>query len=124
MTVVAAVEYTGVWLDNGGIRGNRIIVSQVLQMVKKVRGQALSVEKVNLADLENGDLKTSWGLEASHPSADESQIEDLLKTVLIGTRLSGVKGAWDVSNNFNTLLPALEFTQIENFLERVWEGKP
>lgn len=48
----------------------------------------------------------------------------MLKKVLIGTLLSSAKGAWDVSDAFNKLLPDYEFTQIENFLAKVWEGKP
>jgi hypothetical protein len=48
----------------------------------------------------------------------------MLKTVLISTLLSSAKGAWDVSNAFNQLLPDYKFTQIDDFLARVWEGKP
>lgn len=48
----------------------------------------------------------------------------MLKTVLIGTLLSSAKGAWDVSNAFNQLLPDYKFVQIEDFLARVWEGQP
>jgi hypothetical protein len=48
----------------------------------------------------------------------------MLKTVLIGTLLSSAKGAWDVSDEFNQLLPDFKFTQIEEFLAQVWEGKP
>lgn len=47
-----------------------------------------------------------------------------MKTVLIGTLLSSAKGAWDVSNAFNPLLPDYKFTQIEEFLAGVWEGQP
>jgi len=48
----------------------------------------------------------------------------MLKTVLIGTLLSCAKGAWDVSDALNQLLPNYKFTQIEEFLSEVWEGKP
>jgi hypothetical protein len=48
----------------------------------------------------------------------------MLKIVLIGTLLSSAKGAWDVSTAFNQLLPDYKFTQIEEFLARVWEGQP
>jgi hypothetical protein len=52
------------------------------------------------------------------------QVEEMLKTVLIVTLLSSAKGAWDVSDEFNQLLPDFKFTQIEEFLAQVWEGKP
>jgi len=47
----------------------------------------------------------------------------MLKTVLISTLLSSAKGAWDVSNAFNELLPDYKFTQIEDFLAGAWYGK-
>ena len=63
-------------------------------------------------------------LEARHPSIDEEQAAEFLKIVLIGTLLSGANGAWAVSDEFNWIQPDYKFTQIEDFLTRVWEGKP
>ena len=48
----------------------------------------------------------------------------MLKAVLIGTLLSGAKGAWDVSDEFNGILPDYDFAQIEDFLAKVWKDKP
>ena len=48
----------------------------------------------------------------------------MLKTVLVGTLLSSAKGAWDVSDAWNQLLPDYKFTQMEDFLIKVWEEKP
>ncbi len=142
--VARAVELGGEWPRIGGIRGNRVTVSQILQVGEKVRGMPQSVEfksqiliedpgrpftidKVKLEDLEAGDLKASWTLGKRHPSFTEDQADQLaamLKTVLIGTLVSSVKGAWDVSDAFNQLLPDYKFTLIEEFLTNVWEGKP
>ena len=58
------------------------------------------------------------------PSVAREQIEKMLKTVLIRTLISSAKGAWDVSDELNMLLPDFKFTQIEEFLTKVWEGKP
>jgi hypothetical protein len=63
-------------------------------------------------------------LEAIHSSLSGDQVEEMLKTVLIGTILSSAKGAWDVSNEINQLAPDFEFTQIEDFLTEVWAGRP
>jgi hypothetical protein len=90
-------------------------------------GRPFTVDKVKLEDLEAGNLKASWTLGKRHPSFTEEQAEQLaamLKTVLIGTLVSCAKGSWDVSSAFNQLLPEYEFTQIEEFLAKVWEGKP
>ena len=141
--VVLAIDLAGEWPMIGGIRGNRVPVSAVLKIGEKVRGlsypihqekvlncsqrftgRTFAIEKVKLADLEKGILTASWTLEASHPSVTEDQVEKMLKTVLIGTLLSSAKGAWDVSDEMNQLLPAFKFTQIEDFLTEVWEGKP
>jgi hypothetical protein len=79
---------------------------------------------VKLEDLEKGDLKSSWSLETSHSSVSREDAASMLKAVLIGTLKSSAKGAWDVPGNFNQLLPDYKFTQIEDFLAKVWEGKP
>jgi len=95
-----------------------------LNCSQETTGRAFTVDKVKLGDLERGILTASWTLEASHPSVTGDQVEEMLKTVLIGTLLSSAKGAWDVSDEFNQLLPDFKFTQIEEFLAQVWEGKP
>jgi hypothetical protein len=88
-----------------------------------VTGRPFTIDKVKLEDLENGVLTASWRLEASHSSVSRDKVEEMLKTVLIGTLVSSAKGAWDVSDEFNGLLPGFNFTQIEDFLAEVWEGK-
>lgn len=141
--VVLAVDLAGEWPVVEDIRGNRVLVSEVLKIGEKVRGlsyfiyqkfflscsqrftgRTFAIEKVKLADLEKGILTASWTLEASHPSVKGDQVEKMLKTVLIGTLLSSAKGAWDVSDEMNQLLPDFKFTQIEDFLTEVWDGKP
>jgi hypothetical protein len=121
--VAKAVEYEGEWPRMGGIRGNQVTVRQVLDMGKRVRGSAFAIESVKMEDLEGGILKTSWGLGAQHPSADQAQLAEILKAVLVGTLLSAAKGAWDVSDEWNQRLPSVEFTRIEEFLAKVWEGQ-
>ena len=90
----------------------------------KITGRPFTIETVKLEDLEKGHLTASWKLEASHLSIPPEQVEKMLKTVLIGTLLSSVKGAWDISDEFNMLLPDFKFIQMKDFLTRVWEGKP
>lgn len=40
--VARAVELDGEWPENGGIRGNRVTISQVLKIGEKVRGPSRS----------------------------------------------------------------------------------
>ena len=122
--VARAVNHSGEWPVIGGIRGNRVTFSQILTIGQKVRGHPFVVDTVKLEDLENGNLKTSWSLETRHPSFTREQAEQALKSVLIGTLVSSAKGAWDVSDEFNQLLPDYKFAPIEEFLAEVWERKP
>lgn len=144
--VARAVEYDGEWPKIGGIRGNRVTISQILEIGERVRGvsrhplipcnaqnshsisgRPFTIDKVQLRDLEAGNLEASWALGKRHPSFTEDladQLAAMLKTVLIGMLVSSAKGAWDVSDAFNRRLPDFEFTGIEDFLTKAWEGKP
>ena len=121
--VAIAVDYEGEWPVVGGIQGNRVTVSQVLAIGERVRGRRFAIDTVKIEDLEAGELKASWTLEARHASVAEDQAADMMKSVLIGTLLSGAKGAWNVSDEFNQMLPDYQFTKIEKFLAEVWEEK-
>lgn len=121
--VARAIDYEGTWPRDGGIRGNRVTFSQLLEIGQRVRGD-FSVDKVKVEDLEAGNLKTSWNIEAVHQAVSNDQATALLKAVTIGILLSSSKAAWDVSDEMNRLFPNYEFTRIENFLAKVWEGKP
>jgi hypothetical protein len=87
-------------------------------------GRSFTIDKVKTEDLEAGNLKTSWGLQAVHGAVSEDQASALLKAVSIGVLLSSSKGAWDISDEMNQLFPDHEFTLVEDFLAKVWEGKP
>ncbi|KPM43139.1 hypothetical protein AK830_g3424 [Neonectria ditissima] len=122
--VALAVEYEGQWPRVGGIRGNRLTFEEILDIGERVRGRPFTIEKVKLDDLEAGHLKTSWALEKRHRAVSEEQAAALVKVVSIGMLLSSVKGAWAVSDEFNQLFPDYKFTETEEFLSRVWAGKP
>ncbi|KAG4414028.1 hypothetical protein IFR04_012844 [Cadophora malorum] len=124
--VVAEAVDLDEWPKIGGIQGNRVTILQVLEIGQKIRGP-FTIDKVKIEDLEARKLKSSWTLAKKHPSFTNDQavkLEAMLKTVLIGTLLSCVKGAWDVSDDYNRLLPEFEFVKIEDFLSDAWKGKP
>ncbi|KAI3322492.1 NAD(P)-binding protein [Xylariaceae sp. AK1471] len=122
--IARAVDYDGKWPTTSGICGNKVTVSQILEIGSKVRGRPFAIERVKVEDLEAGELKTSWGLEAVHQAVSDDQAQALLKAVCIGTLLSSSKGAWDSSDEMNQLFPEYKFMPIEEFLSKVWEGKP
>lgn len=78
---------------------------------------------MSLSDLEKGILKSPWMLEASHPSVDEAEAQAMRKAVMIGMLVAGAKGAWDVGDQFNQLLPDAEFVGVEEYLRGVWAGR-
>lgn len=138
--VAQAVEYEGTWPTTSGVRGNRVTFSQIIDIGRKVRGEAFqaeqknfglilcigpdfTVENVQIKDLEAGHLNTSWGLEAVHRAVQPEEASALLKAVSIGILLSSIKGAWDVSDELNQLFPDFIFTPIDGFLAKAWEGK-
>lgn len=47
-----------------------------------------------------------------------------IQVVTIKILLSAARGAWDSSDEMNQLFPDFEFTQAEDFLQAVFEGKP
>ncbi|KAF8853622.1 NAD(P)-binding protein [Acephala macrosclerotiorum] len=125
-TVVAqAVDYQGEWPVIGGIQGNRVPVSKILEIGEKVRGYPFATEKVKLEDLEAGNLKTSLTLQARHASVDEDHAMSNLNMILTAMLLSSAKSSWDVSDEFNRLLPDYKFIEMEDFLAKVdWGGQP
>ncbi|PGH29675.1 hypothetical protein GX50_07560 [[Emmonsia] crescens] len=122
--VAQAVDYKGKWPTTGGIRGNRVTVSQLLEIGRRVRGRSFTLDKVKAGDLEAGCLKTSWGLTTVHQAVSEDLALSLLKEVSIGILLSSLKGAWDSSDELNQLFPDYKFVTVEDFLMNVWNGKP
>ncbi|KAK6497308.1 hypothetical protein TWF506_004781 [Arthrobotrys conoides] len=122
--VAKAIDYEGEWPKAGGIMGNRVKVSELLDIGQRVRGRPFNVDYVNTEDLEAGNLNTSWGLEAVHRAVANDQASAMLKAVSIGILLSSTKGAWDISNDWSEIFPDYSFNAIEDFLTAVWSDKP
>ncbi|KXX80390.1 Isoflavone reductase IRL [Madurella mycetomatis] len=125
--VARAVDFEGEWPVVGGIRGNHLAVSEIIKIGEATRGGPFSVDAVKLEDLEAGKLTVSSTIKARHSSVmqmPEEQAEAMAKSVLVGMLLSSAKGAWEVSNEWNRLLPDFEFTKMQDFLCEAWQAKP
>ncbi|KAJ9148506.1 NAD(P)-binding protein [Pleurostoma richardsiae] len=122
--VARAVDYEGEWPEIGGISGNRVTFSRVIEIGEKIRGGPFTIDKVKLQDLEAGVLKTSWALTKKHGAIAEEQASGFFTAVPIGMLLSSVEGAWDVSDELNQLFADYKFEEIDAFLTKVWDGKP
>lgn len=85
------------------------------------------MERLNLSDLEAGNVKSSWLPRVDHPSlavASEEERHALSRMMLSGILVAVAHGSWDVSDSWNKRFPDLEFTKIEDFVRQVWDGKP
>ncbi|OJD21483.1 hypothetical protein ACJ73_07181 [Blastomyces percursus] len=49
--VAQAVDFKGKWPSVGGIRGNRVTASKLLEIGKRVLGCSFTVDKVKIVDL-------------------------------------------------------------------------
>ncbi|KAK9388765.1 hypothetical protein V1515DRAFT_643056 [Lipomyces mesembrius] len=116
--VARAVDHEGEWPKIGGIRGNRLTFSRIIEI-----GRPFTIERVKLEDLEAGHLKTSWTLDKRHKAVSEDQVASFATMVSIGILLSSVKGAWDASDGLSQLFPDYKFAEIEDFLTKVWDGE-
>ncbi|KAH6714896.1 hypothetical protein BKA61DRAFT_548605 [Leptodontidium sp. MPI-SDFR-AT-0119] len=119
-TVSKALDYDGEWPNIGGISGNRTKISELLQLGEKIRGKKFTVEKVKLEDLQANDFVTSWNPVTLHPSVPVEQREmagrEFARLSLIGLS----DGIWDMSNEWNQLLPDNKFVTLEEYLQESW----
>jgi hypothetical protein len=72
------------------------------------------------ADLEAGLLKIDMPA-VTHPSIPEDQRDAIHKPLWIGLLTATAKGANDVTDEWNKLLPDLQFATVEDFARRLWE---
>jgi uncharacterized phage-like protein YoqJ len=139
--VATAVEDEREWSVVSGMMGWKGRLSEVVAMGERIRGESklmdvvscaycpgveapFDVEHVKNENLEAGELKTSWSLNAAHSAVSKEEAEAMLKQVTIGMLLSSVKGAWEVSDELNQRFPEFKFESAEAFLGRVWKGRP
>ncbi|KAF1940975.1 NAD(P)-binding protein [Clathrospora elynae] len=112
------------WPRVGGIRGCRTTINELVSIGRKVRGGDWNIEYVKSADLAQGELKTSWVPQISHPTIPEELRESYSKDFVVQFFEGITRGCWDVSGEFNERFPDYDFIGAEEYLTRAWEGKP
>ncbi|CAD0106610.1 unnamed protein product [Aureobasidium uvarum] len=122
--VARAVEYEGKWPVVGGISGVELSMKQIIELGESIRGKTFKVEKIPIVELRDGSWKSSWSPKIDHPSIPP-QKDDRLSRIMVSGILQAISAGDLVSSNeWNRLLPDLEFAQSEKFLANVWDGKP
>ncbi|KAK4099539.1 NAD(P)-binding protein [Parathielavia hyrcaniae] len=122
--VARAVEYEGEWPTVGGIRGSELTLGQVVELGERVRGRPFTVERPKADDLRAGVVRSSWLPKPTHPSLTPEQVETQAGAMTAGILLGLAAGALQVSDEWNKLLPDVEFAKAEDFLAEAWRGKP
>lgn len=141
--VAKAIDFEGEWPVIGGIRGTTISVKKLLGLGETIRGTffpsmidinmltlhysggtPFTIEKLKAQDLESGTWTTSWQPKLDHPSIPPEQADMFSRIILTGVLLALSVDAYNVSDEWNQLLPDYKFTQAEDFLAEAWRGKP
>jgi hypothetical protein len=111
------------WPRIGGMQGARTSINELLALGKRVRGGEWSVEYIKGEDIEKGVLTASWVPIMSHPVIPQDDREAFSKEFVIMFFKGMLRGAWDVSDEWNRRFPEYGFTGLEAYLGRAWEGK-
>jgi len=121
--VVEAIDYPGDWPERGGISGNSLMNSELLDLAESVRGP-MKVDAVPKAELEDGSYKTSWLPPADHPAISPEMRATISRQIVAGVLLAALKGGFGVSSEWNQLLPDLHMTKAQDFLLEIWGEQP
>ena len=137
--VTQAVEYDGEWPTIGGIRGSRVTIGEMLKIGERVLGKTshvhvssspglmrytgkpLTIEYLQMEDLAAGELKTKNYHLIDLPSIPKDQVGAFSKMATIGVLISCARGVWTVSDEWNQRLPGVKFTQVEEFLGKLFK---
>lgn len=87
-------------------------------------GGAFDTTRLKVDELERGTWKSSWVPRIDHPSIAPEHVEAVSKVIVAGLLLAIGKKAYEVSNEWNELLPDYEFMDAEVFLKQAWHGEP
>ncbi|EKJ79542.1 hypothetical protein FPSE_00227 [Fusarium pseudograminearum CS3096] len=115
-----ALEYEGEWPVVSGIKGADITMNGLVALGEKIRGKPFTVEHLKKEDLLAGEVKASWCPVPEHPSIPvairKERAPEMLRCLMLGYK----DGAFQVSDEWNKLLPDFKFTQPEEFLTEAW----
>ncbi|KAI1210029.1 NAD(P)-binding protein [Annulohypoxylon truncatum] len=119
-----AVEYEGEWPAIGGMIGSRVTIGEMLKLGESI-GRPFTVKWYKLEDLEAKTKTEAPPIDASfdlHTAAPEV-VEAFLEYATRGILQAIHRGAYNVTDEWNKLLPDYKFTQVEDFVKKYWGGK-
>ncbi|KAI1138895.1 NAD(P)-binding protein [Hypoxylon sp. FL0543] len=116
--VARAVEYAGEWPAVGGISGSRITNEDMLRLGEAI-GKPFTVDWLKMDDVESGEMINSVDLRSATPEEIGAFLKSATRRILAAIS----RGAYDVTDEWNRILPDYEFTQVEDFIKKVWGEK-
>ncbi|KAM0234860.1 hypothetical protein ACHAPO_006224 [Fusarium lateritium] len=117
-----AVEYEEEWPIISGIKGADITLNDLVVLGETIRGKPFTVEKLKSKDLLAGEVKAPWLPLPEHPSIPVAVRKELAANMVKGILIGFQDGAFQVSDEWNKLLPNFKFTQPNEFLTKAWAG--
>ncbi|KAF5012101.1 hypothetical protein FDECE_1818 [Fusarium decemcellulare] len=117
-----AVDFPEEWPRIGGICGSRITVNELIGLGESLRGP-FTVESVDEDDIYAGELPVAWYPIVEHAGVPGNLREELSKLASLNFIKGTINGSWNVSDEWNKLLPRLNFTDARTYLTQVWEGR-
>jgi len=86
-------------------------------------GGPIERHQLQVADLESGELISTWIPTFFHPNMSAEMMARLGTKVYVWRELAIARGAMDVPATWNELLPDFKFMDIATFLQKYVEGK-
>ena len=133
MNLSSWVRNSEVCYDNFPLLSKSADLAHHFMVLTNIVGKPFKVETVTRADAQAGILKTSWVPAYSHQNISLDEIakmlpaganaQEFLSKAVVTGGLLGNRDAWDVSDEWNKLLPQLKLTGIEEFLTDIWKDK-
>ncbi|CBX91912.1 similar to NmrA-like family protein [Plenodomus lingam JN3] len=117
-----ALEDSRPWPEVGGIRGCSTTINKLIALGREIRGGKWSIEHVSSEDIAQGQLKTSWVPEVSHPTVPQESRDVFSKDFVIWFLQAIANGSWNVSGEWNQRFPQYRFWDAEEYLRKAWEG--
>ncbi|KAI0840136.1 NAD(P)-binding protein [Hypoxylon sp. FL0890] len=112
--VAQAVEYKGEWPAIGGISGSRVTNGEMLRLGEAI-GKPFTVDWLKMEDIESGDMTNAVDLRSATPEETQAFLDSAIRR--ISAAIS--RGAYDVTDEWNKILPDYQFTTVGDFVKKI-----
>ncbi|KLU86069.1 hypothetical protein MAPG_05088 [Magnaporthiopsis poae ATCC 64411] len=115
--VLRVIDYEGAWPVNGGVVGETVSFSQLIELGQKLRGKQFAIDVLEPEDVEAGNLKVTKLDTIVHPSAPGNH-DEYTKAAFASVLCAVATGSMVVDGEWNRLLPDYRFMTVEEMLRK------